>query len=36
MAWAVTTIPSQLPLNGAGVRALRRAGITPPGPMGRS
>jgi hypothetical protein len=36
MAWAVTTIPSQLPLNAAGVRALRRAGITPPGPMGRS
>ena len=36
MAWAVTTIPAQLPLNRAGVRALRRAGITPPGPMGRS
>ena len=36
MAWTVTTIPSGLSLDAAGVRALRRAGITPPGPMGGS
>jgi hypothetical protein len=36
MAWAVTTIPAGLSLDAAGVRALRRAGITPPGPMGGS
>lgn len=36
MAWAVTTIPAGLSLDAAGVRALRRAGIAPPGPMGGS
>jgi hypothetical protein len=36
MAWAVTTFPAQLNLDTAGVRALRRAGILPPGPMGRT
>jgi hypothetical protein len=35
-AWAVTTIPADLKLNSAGVRALRRAGIPPSGPMGGS
>lgn len=34
MAWAVTVIPADLKLNRPGVRALRRAGIPPPGPMG--
>jgi hypothetical protein len=33
-AWAVTTIPADLKLDSAGVRALRRAGIPPSGPMG--
>lgn len=36
MAWAATTIPAGLSLDAAGVRALRRAGIAPPGPMGGS
>jgi hypothetical protein len=36
MAWAVTSIPAGLSLDAAGVRVLRRAGITPPGPMGGS
>jgi hypothetical protein len=35
MAWAVTTIPDQLKLSMRGVRALRRSGIPPSGPMGR-
>jgi hypothetical protein len=35
-AWAVTTIPADLKLDSAGVRALRRAGIPPSGPMGGS
>ncbi len=34
MAWAVTTIPTGLKLDYAGVRALRRAGIPRSGPMG--
>ena len=34
MAWAVTTLPTGLKLDGAGVRALRRAGIPRSGPMG--
>jgi hypothetical protein len=36
MAWAVTSIPAGLSLDAAGVRVLRRPGITPPGPMGGS
>jgi hypothetical protein len=36
MAWAVTTFPTPLKLDAAGVRALRRAGIPPAGPMGRT
>lgn len=35
MAWAVTTIPDQLKLSMRGVKALRRSGIPPSGPMGR-
>lgn len=35
MAWAVTAIPADLKLNRRGVKALRRAGIPPSGPMGR-
>jgi hypothetical protein len=34
MAWAVTTLPTGLKLDAAGVRALRRAGIPRSGPMG--
>jgi hypothetical protein len=34
MAWAVTTLPTGIRLDAAGRRALRRSGITPPGPMG--
>ncbi len=34
LAWSVTTFPAELKLNGPGVRALRRSGILPPGPMG--
>jgi hypothetical protein len=36
MAWAVTTIPAGLKLNSSGVRALRRAGIPPSAPMGKT
>lgn len=36
MAWSVDTFPAELKLNGSGVRALRRSGILPPGPMGGS
>jgi hypothetical protein len=36
MAWSVTTIPDQLKLSIRGVKALRRSGITPPGPMSQS
>ena len=35
-AWAVTTIPANLKLSIGGVHALRRSGIPPTGPMGRS
>lgn len=35
MAWAITAIPADLKLNRPGVKALRRAGIPPSGPMGR-
>jgi len=35
MAWAVTAIPAGLQLNRQGVKALRRSGIPPSGPMGR-
>jgi hypothetical protein len=35
MAWAVTVIPAELKLNRPGVKALRRSGIPPSGPMGR-
>jgi hypothetical protein len=31
---AVTTVPATLPPDFRGVRALRRSGILPPGPMG--
>ena len=34
MAWAVTIVPAQLKLTFRGIRALRRSGILPPGPMG--
>ena len=36
MAWAVTTIPANLKVSIRGVHALRRNGIRPTGPMGRS
>ena len=36
MAWAVTTIPANLKVTIRGVHALRRNGIPPTGPMGRS
>ena len=36
MAWAVTTIPANLKVSIQGVHALRRNGIPPSGPMGRS
>ena len=35
-AWAVTTIPANLKVSIRGVHALRRNGIPPSGPMGRS
>ncbi len=35
MAWAITAIPADLKLNRPGVKALRQAGISPSGPMGR-
>jgi hypothetical protein len=35
MAWAVTTIPDDMKLNGRGVRALRRSGIPGSVPLGR-
>jgi hypothetical protein len=35
MAWAITTMPPQLPLTFRGVRRLRRAGIAPSSSLGR-
>jgi hypothetical protein len=35
MAWAVTSLPVEMKLNNAGVRALRRSGIPRSGPLGR-
>jgi hypothetical protein len=34
MAWTVTSFPAELKMTPSGVRALRRSGILPPGPMG--
>jgi hypothetical protein len=36
MAWAITSIPRNLKLDAQGIKALRRSGIRPPGPLGRA